>query len=120
MNPTMEFDLAPEGRADWLIYARGVWLHLIPVVVHWWDIQSNGKVLREVYQVMGDSKLFQFWVCVGGYFAMGLTWEQVNGDAAATYNVTIVTPETYVNVGKVIGVVGCVVAFVLLKPKLIA
>ena len=51
---------------------------------------------------------------------MGLTWEQVNGDASGTYNVTMVSPEVYVLISKVIGVVSCVVAFmVFVKPKLL-
>ena len=103
----MEFDLAPEGRAVWLIYARGVWLHLAPVVCHWVDVKSNQKLLREAYNYnnFNKSRLFQFWVSVGGYFAMGLTWEQVNGDAAGTYNGTFVSPEIFVLVSKALGVV---------------
>ena len=86
-NPTMEFDLAPEGRAVWLIYARGFWLHLGPILCHYIDFQQNQVVLRDMYSSTGwnKSKLCQFWMCLGGYFAMGLTWEQVNGDASGTY-----------------------------------
>eukprot|EP00573_Skeletonema_grethae_P009559 CAMPEP_0201711708 /NCGR_PEP_ID=MMETSP0578-20130828/59279_1 /ASSEMBLY_ACC=CAM_ASM_000663 /TAXON_ID=267565 /ORGANISM="Skeletonema grethea, Strain CCMP 1804" /LENGTH=219 /DNA_ID=CAMNT_0048200765 /DNA_START=555 /DNA_END=1214 /DNA_ORIENTATION=- len=121
-NPSMEFDLAPEGRATWLIYARGFWTHLGPILCHAFDIQQNGAVLREAYASAGwnTSKLYQFWMCLGGYFAMGLTWEQVNGDASGTYNVTMVSPEMYVLISKAIGVVSCIVAFVVVvKPKLL-
>lgn len=121
-NPTMEFDLAPEGRATWLIYARGIWLHLGPIICHAIDIQQNGAVLREAYVSAGwnTNKLCQFWMCLGGYFAMGLTWEQVNGDASGTYDVTAVSPEMYVLISKAVGVVSCIVAFVVVvKPKLL-
>ncbi len=121
-NPSMEFDLAPEGRATWLIYARGFWTHLGPILCHAIDIQQNGKVLREAYASAGwnTNKLGQFWMCLGGYFAMGLTWEQVNGDASGTYNVTVVSPEMYVLISKAIGVISCIVAFVVVvKPKLL-
>ncbi len=51
---------------------------------------------------------------------MGLTWEQVNGDASGTYNVTVVSPEMYVLISKAIGVVSCIIAFaVVVKPKLL-
>lgn len=124
VNPQMEFDLAPEGRPSWLIYTRGVWLHFLPVFVHYYDISSsstNKLVFHRVYYHVGKSWLFQFWACVGGYFTMGLTWEQVNGDAAGTYNVTIVSAETYVIVGKAIGVLACVLSFwFLFRPKVIA
>lgn len=121
-NPAMEFDLAPEGRAEWVVYARGVWLHLGPVLCHWVDIKINAKLLREAYayKQYRKSRMFQFWVCLGGYFALALTWEQVNGDAAGTYNVTLVSPEVFVLVSKIIGVIACVAAFsALIKPKLI-
>lgn len=121
-NPSMEFDLAPEGRATWLIYVRGFWLHLGPILCHYIDMQQNETMLREVHSSTGwnTSKLCQFWMCLGGYFAMGLTWEQVNGDASGTYNVTMVSPEMYVLISKAIGVVSCIVAFmVFVKPKLL-
>ena len=121
-NPSMEFDLAPEGRATWLIYARGFWLHLGPILCHYIDFQQNGAMLRDAYASAGwnVSKLCQFWMCLGGYFAMGLTWEQVNGDASGTYNVTVVTPEVFVLISKAIGVVSCIVAFMMVvRPKLL-
>ncbi len=121
-NPSMEFDLAPEGRATWLIYVRGFWLHLGPILCHYIDMKNNGKILKDVYSIAqwNTSKLCQFWMCLGGYFAMGLTWEQVNGDASGTYNVTMVSPETFVLVSKAIGIVSCIVAFMMLiKPKLL-
>jgi len=122
-NPNMEFDLAPEGRAAWLVYVRALVLHLFPVIFHWMDLSSNQVILAEIYESSAflerNSMLFRFWVCLGGYFAMGLTWEQFNGDAAATYRVEIVPDETYVLVSKVIGVLSCIVAYSLaLKPKL--
>lgn len=121
-NPSMEFDLAPEGRATWLIYARGFWLHLGPILCHYIDFQQNGAMIRDVYASAGwnVSKLCQFWMCLGGYFAVGLTWEQVNGDASGTYNVTVVTPEVFVLISKAIGVVSCIIAFMMVvKPKLL-
>lgn len=126
INPQMEFDLAPEGRPSWLIYTRGVWLHFLPILVHYYDIYHidsltiNKMIFYNVYYHVGKSWLFQFWACVGGYFAMGLTWEQVNGDAAGTYNVTIVSAETYVVVSKIIGVLACVLSFwFVFRPKVI-
>lgn len=121
-NPSMEFDLAPEGRAGWVVYARAAWLHVGPVLCHLVDIKANRDVLREAYWYRGyrNNRLFQFWVCLGGYFAMGLTWEQVNGDAAGTYNVTVVSPETFVLVSKAAAVSACIAAyFVCIKPSLI-
>ena len=121
-NPSMEFDLAPEGRSAGMIYARGFWLHLGPVLCHWIDFKRNAKILREAYAYNGynKSRLFQFWSSVGGYFAMGLTWEQVNGDAAGTYNVTIVSPEAFVNISKAAGVASCIAVYAfMIKPKLI-
>ena len=51
---------------------------------------------------------------------MGLTWEQVNGDAAGTYNVTIVSPEAFVNISKAAGVASCIAVYAfMIKPKLI-
>ena len=121
VNPSMEFDLAPEGRAEWLIYARGIWIHFMAVLCHWADLSANRIILKKAYQNWNQSRLFQFWVSVGGYFAMGLTWEQVNGDAAGTYNVTLVSPEVFVMVTKVLGVLGCVVAYMIfIKPKLMS
>lgn len=118
-NPQMEYDLAPEGRAEWLILARAAFLHFAPVVFHWIDINQSKITLREAYKGYGRSMLFQFWAMVGGYFAMGLTWEQFNGDASATYNVTIVSPETYVLVSKAIGVISCAGSyFLIVKPSL--
>lgn len=121
-NPSMEFDLAPEGRAAWLVYARGVWLHFAPVLCHWVDFKFNQKVLRDAYTYKnyGKSQLFQFWASVGGYLAMGLAWEHFNGDATATYNVTFVSSETYVLVSKATEVLSCIAVFCsMIKPKLI-
>jgi len=114
VNPRMEFDLAPPGRSDAVILLRAAWLHVMPVVFHWVDLlacdQANMLLLQQAYR--GHSgKLLQFWACLGGYFAMGLTWEYFNGDAGATYNVTVVSTETYVNVSKALGVVSCVLVF---------
>ena len=89
---------------------------------HWFNVKSNQKLLREAYDYnnFNKSRLFQFWVSVVGYFAMGFTWEQVNGDADGTYNATFVSPETFVLVSKALGVVSCVVAFLaFIKPKLL-
>ena len=122
-NPKMEFDLAPAGRASWLVYVRALFLHFAPIVFHWTDISLNQKQLVDIYKspafLPKDGYLFQFWACVGGYFAMGLTWEQFNGDAAATYKIEIVDEATYVLVSKVIGVVSCLVSyFAILRPKI--
>lgn len=48
---------------------------------------------------------------------MGLTWEHF-ADAAATYNVTSMDPELYVNISKAIGVISCVLAYILLSSKI--
>lgn len=123
-NPNMEFDLAPPGRAAWLVYARALYMHLFPIIFHWVDIIQNQATLVELYAspafLSKDGTLFQFWACVGGYFTMGLTWEQFNGDAAGTYNIEIVDDATYVLISKVIGVLSCIIAFYFgLRPKLI-
>jgi hypothetical protein len=122
-NPHMEFELAPSGRHPLVIYARAFFLHFFPVIFHWIDLTSNQSILAEIYEspvfLERGSLLFRFWVCVGGYFAMGLTWEQFNGDAAATYHIEIVSEKTYVLVSKAIGVISCVVAYlVALQPRL--
>lgn len=118
-NPTMEFDLAPEGRADWVVYARAAFMHAAPVVFHWIDLSQNKSALCAAYKGYDSSKLFQFWAMIGGYFAMGLTWEQFNGDASGTYNVTIVSPEAFSAISKVTGVLACLASyFVLAKPVL--
>lgn len=106
----MEFQLAPEGRADWLVYARAFWLHAGPVVMHWIDIVLNQKSLRKVY--VGVGKGMYFWASVGGYFAMGLTWEFVNGDSSGTYKIEKFSPEVYANVSKALAVLSCIVSFV--------
>ena len=119
-NPQMEFELAPEGRTSLVIYTRGFWLHLGPVICHWFDFHENQLVLKEAYSKYKDSRMFQFWTCLG-YFSLGLTWEQFNGDPSGTYNVTIVSNETFVLVSKAIGVVSCIVAYTfMVKPKLIS
>ena len=43
-NPTMEFDLAPEGRAVWLIHVRGLWFHFAPVLCHWIDLKCKKRL----------------------------------------------------------------------------
>lgn len=123
VNPNMEFDLAPEGRKPWLVYARAFFMHFAPVIFHWIDIIISQPLLLEIYESSSflprDGLLFKFWVCCGGYFAMGLTWEQFNGDAAATYNIQFVSAETYVLVSKLIGVASCLAMyFLVLRPKL--
>jgi len=112
-NPQMEFDLAPPGRAHWLILLRAAWLHVGPVLVHHVDFASHVDLLRHIYQSSNifPSWFLLFWASVGGYFAMGLTWEQVNGDAAGTYNVQGMDEETYVNVSKALGVLACLYSF---------
>ena len=119
-NPQMEYDLAPKGRPGWVILARAAWFHALPVVLQWYDLQQIGTLLHHrVYQPLLQSlsspwKRYgvYFWMAVGGYFAMGLTWEQVNGDATGTYKVQHVSPETFVNVSKALGVTACVASFV--------
>jgi len=116
-NPDMEFDLAPPGRAVWMVYLRAFWLHAGPVILHWMDLRSvpQQKVLQQIYQTrtsVGTTKnLLYFWASVGGYLAMGLTWEQVNGDATGTYKIETMSEETYVNVSKLLGVAACVASF---------
>ena len=81
---------------------------------------STGSSTKSTSNYLNKSRLFQFWVSVVGYFAMGFTWEQVNGDADGTYNAIFVSPETFVLVSKALGVVSCVVAFLaFIKPKLL-
>ena len=120
-NPNMEFDLAPEGRSDIVVYLRAAWLHFAPVVFHFLDVKKYSAVLRKAYQPQ-KGILLSFWTSVGGYFAMGLTWEACFDDSSAEiYNVTIVSPEVYVNVSKALGVIACVTAFMtIIKPKFIA
>jgi hypothetical protein len=119
-NPSMEFDLAPKGRSDVVIVLRAAWLHAAPVLFHLSDLYANQSILRKHYAGYGTNKLQWFWSCLGGYFAMGLTWEQINGDAAATYNVTIVDSDTYVAISKVIGVLSCVLSFwFMTKPSVL-
>ncbi len=122
-NPNMEFDLAPPGRAVWFVYVRAFYMHLFPIIFHWMDLMQNQALLAEIYNspsfLARDGYLFQFWACIGGYFAMGLTWEQFNGNAAATYNIEIVDDATYVLISKVIGVASCIVSFLHgLRPRL--
>lgn len=119
-NPNMEFDLAPEGRSHLLIYVRALWLHFSPVIMHYLDTKKNAAVIRRAYQPQ-KGKFLSFWASVGGYFAMGLTWEACfEGAGAGTYNVTRVPPEVYVNVSKALGVLACVgVFFTVTKPKFI-
>jgi hypothetical protein len=116
-NPNMEFDLAPPGRSDLVIYARAFWLHFIPVVFHYTDLKTNAKALRLAYRPKAGP-FFTFWVSVAGYLTMGLTWEQLN-KAADVYNVTLVSPEIYVNVSKALGILGCLTVFLTVtKPNL--
>lgn len=120
-NPNMEFDLAPEGRSDLVVYARALWFHLAPVVMHYLDTKNNAAALRRAYQRHNKGKFLSFWASVGGYFAMGLTWEACFEDSGAgTYNVTRVSPEVYVNVSKALGIIACVGIFLTVtKPKYI-
>jgi len=120
-NPNMEFDLAPEGRSDLVVYLRAVWLHAAPVVLHYYDLKKHAAVLRRAYQPR-KGLFLSFWTSVGGYFAVGLTWEACFEDSGAgTYNVTRVSPEVFVNVSKALGVIACVATFsTIIKPKLIA
>jgi len=115
----------------------------MPVVFHCFtDINENRTHLRKAYAYVGnndsgrdggvsytgenssdekksDRWWMYFWSSVGGYFAIGLTWEQVNGDATGTYNVTIMDPELYVLVSKVTGILSCIFAFFyFIKPIL--
>mmetsp|Transcript_11304 Transcript_11304/g.15666 ORF Transcript_11304/g.15666 Transcript_11304/m.15666 type:complete len:214 (-) Transcript_11304:390-1031(-) len=119
VNPSMEFDLAPEGRARWVTVLRAFWLHAAPVFMHRIDTMNQIEILRNAYRGH-DTVLLQLWASVCGYFAMGLTWEQVNGDASGTYNVTRVSPEVFVAVSKVVGVGACIMCFFLFtRPSLI-
>jgi hypothetical protein len=126
-NPDMEYDLAPPGRPAWVILMRAAWFHAVPVIFQWIDLIQNKKLLqRRVYAASYLPKgkytkfLYYFWMAVGGYFAMGLTWEHINGDAAGTYQVKHMSPEIYVAVSKVIGVVFCAGSFLLgLRPAVL-
>ena len=124
-NPQMEFDLAPEGRPEWLILIRAAWLHAAPVIFHMVDLHWHSRDLQRAYRSAtsnGRGRLLQWlWSSVGGYLAMGLTWEYVNGDATATYHVTVVSEAVYVNVSKVVGIGSCLFTFWLFtKPLLIS
>lgn len=137
-NPSMEFDLAPTGRAAWLVLARAAWMHATPVLFQWIDLLVARRVLQQ-YVYLPDNnnnnkkkkengewpptkwaqRALWFWMAVGGYFAMGLTWEQVNGDATGTYHITNMSAETYVAISKVVGVASCIGSFwVGLRPLL--
>lgn len=120
-NPNMEFDLAPEGRAVWLVYVRAFWLHFGPVLLHWIDLASNREALQLIYKSATiNTFLLYFWSSVGGYFAMGLSWEQVSGDASATYHIENMSEETYVNVSKALGVTACILSFLIgIKAQLL-
>lgn len=119
VNPKMEFDLAPPGRPDWLVLARACVLHVTPVLFHWMDWYYHADTLQRSYLGYENSKLLQFWACLGGYFAMGLTWEQVNGDVTGTYNIESMSAETFTNLSKTIGISACIASFYgFLKPKL--
>lgn len=123
-NPNMEIDLAPPGRAAWVVYARAFYMHFLPILFHWLDITANQSMLASIYGspafLAKSSYAFQFWACIGGYFAMGLSWEAFNGDAAATYNVEVVDNETYVLISKALGVLACLVSFFFgLSPRLL-
>ena len=128
VNPSMEFDLAPPGRAPWLVYVRAFFFHFVPVFFHVHDLKSHSQLLKLRYlrTLSNSSKpmriFFLFWSSVGGYLAMGLIWEQLAGDSAAgIYNVTIVSVETYTNVSKGLAILGCLSAFfAFLKPKLLS
>ena len=128
VNPSMEFDLAPPGRAPWLVYVRAFFFHFVPVFFHIHDLKSHSQLLKLRYlrTLSNSSKpmriFFLFWSSVGGYLAMGLTWEQLAGDSAAgIYNVTIVSVETFTNVSKGLAILGCLSAFfAFLKPKLLS
>jgi len=118
--------LAPPGRSPAVVYVRAFWMHFIPVWFHFTDIAKHEASLRQVYQQKAPSMFLKFWCMVGGYLAMGLTWEQfanlVTGGAggAATYNVTTVSPETFANVSKMLAISACLlVYFISIKPKLI-
>ena len=119
----MEFDLAPPGRPGWVVYGRAIYLHFAPIPLLWNDLSQNRDLLSRLYAsnsfLAKGGKLFQFWVCVGGYLAMGLTWEQFNGDAGGTYNVSIVDEETFSGIAKVLAVSACIASFLLgLHPVL--
>ena len=122
MNPNMEFDLAPEGRKVWVVYVRAVWLHITPVIFHYIDYNNNIEILRrQVYNGTSSNTALVIWSAVGGYLAMGLTWEQLqpegDGGAASVYNVTLVSPEVYVYVSKALGVASCLIMYYFyLKP----
>ena len=121
INPNMEFDLAPVGRKVWVVYVRAVWLHIIPVIFHYIDYNNNIKMLRKVYEGTGSNNTaLLIWSAVGGYLAMGLTWEQIQGGGsggASLYNITLVSPEVYINVSKALGVISCLIMYyIYLKP----
>jgi hypothetical protein len=111
VNPNMEFDLAPPGRPVWLVYARAFWLHVTPVFLHWIDMTFNRDALCRIYREQEGSIWISIWASVGGYLSMGLLWEQVNGDASGTYKIEKVSPKVFVNVGKALGIVACLLSY---------
>jgi hypothetical protein len=123
-NPTMEFDLAPKGRPDWLIYLRGFGLHFFPVIAVMMDIITNKLAFRTLYRHFDnwsagglDYKYpLGFLTCLGS-IALGLIWEIVNGDPSGTYNVTTMTNEEFVLGSKVIGTSVAILSyFFILRP----
>ena len=134
-NPTMEFDLAPKGRPDWMIYLRAFWLHYFPVIAVMLDMKINKMAFQTLY------KYFENWSAGGldykyplgiltcfGSIAMSLIWEMVNGDPSGTYNITSMPPsfpllgttsatEQFVLYSKIIGTFGAVMSyFFILRP----
>ena len=123
-NPTMEFDLAPEGRPVWLVYLRAFWFHFFPPIAVTIDMMLNKISFQTLY------KNFHNWSAGGldytyplglltcmGSIVLGLVWEVVNGDPSATYNVTSMSNEQFVLIGKIIGTTAAVLSyFFLLRP----
>ena len=123
-NPTMEFDLAPAGRPNWMIYLRAFWLHFFPIVAVTIDMRINKIAFQTLYNQFDnwsagglDYKYpLGLLTCLGSV-VLGLVWELVNGDPSDTYNVTSMTNEQFVLGGKLIATGAAVCSyFFLLRP----
>ena len=65
-----------QGRPIEVIWARAVLLHFGPPLFHLLYLAVYKKEIAAAYSGR-TSPLLKFWSAVGGYLAMGLTWEQV-------------------------------------------
>jgi hypothetical protein len=120
----MEFDLAPEGRPDWLIYLRGFWLHFFPCIAVLMDVRINKMAFQTLYQYFDnwsagglDYKYPLGLLTCFGSIVLGFIWEIANGDPSSTYNVTSMSNEEFVLIGKAVAISTSIVSyFFILRP----